>query len=46
MLEQVKGIELAAEKRLAAKRDETNALGNDLLDLANDIAERRKVGRY
>ena len=43
MLEQIKGIELAAEKGLAAKRDETIAREKDLLDLSKDIAERRAV---
>ena len=43
MQEQIKGIELVAEKRLAAKRDEKIALEKDLLDLSKDIAERRAV---
>lgn len=43
MFEQIKGIETAAGKRIAAKRDETIAIEKDLLDLAKDIAERRKV---
>ena len=43
MTEQIKGIEMAAEKRLAAKRDEQVAIEKDLLDLAKDIDERRTV---
>ena len=42
MLGQIKGLELVAEKRLAAKRGETIALEKDLLDLAKDIAEKEK----
>lgn len=42
-MEQIKGIELAAEKRLALKRDEHIALEKDLLDIAKDISERRTV---
>ena len=43
MQEQIKGLEQAAEKRLACKRDEKIALKKDLLDLAEDISERRAV---
>ena len=43
MAEQIKGIEEAAEKRMAAKRDEKIAVEKDLIDLAKDINERRKV---
>ena len=43
MAEQIKGIEIAAEKRIVAKRDAKIAIEKDLLDLAKDIAERRTV---
>ena len=43
MEEKIKGLEVAAEKRVAAKRDEQIAIGKDLLDLAKDMGERRTV---
>ena len=43
MEEKIKGLEVVAEKRIAAKRDEAIAIEKDLLDLAKDMDERRTV---